>query len=78
MVGAVYGACLVSFSIELVWGWEKSSLMFSPVFSQVANLPSGQYVYRIGLCITTSFPVFLFLSFLTSLTTVTPQLSMYT
>lgn len=30
---------------------------------------------RIGLCITDSFPVFIFLTFLTSLTTVTPQLS---
>lgn len=30
---------------------------------------------RIGLCITNSFPVFCFLSFLTALTTVTPQLS---
>ena len=30
--------------------------------------------YRIGLCLTTSFNVFSFLSFLTALTTVTPQL----
>ncbi len=33
---------------------------------------------RIGLCITNSFPVFCFLSYLTALTTVTPQLSKYT
>jgi len=31
---------------------------------------------RIGLCITNSFTLFGFLSFLTALTTVTPQLSM--
>ena len=30
---------------------------------------------RIGLCITNSFPVFCFLSYLTALTTVTPQIS---
>ncbi len=64
--GLVYGYGLVR--IQLVPTSRSYNFEGSPAEVSV----------RIGLCITDSFPVFCFLTFITSLTTVTPQISILT